>query len=82
MRKDWDKTTFQKREQPADVLRGIESVFRDANPANFAKSLLERNRDHLLTQARSELMKQEHSVESQRLDLENVHLGYIESRRE
>ena len=42
---------FSEREQPADVLRGSESVFRDANPANVAKSLLEGNRDQLLTQS-------------------------------
>ena len=54
------------------------------------KSLLEGNGDHLLTQARSELMKQEHKVESltnctdelqqqayaQRVDLEIAHHGY------
>ena len=40
---------FSEREQPADVLRSNESVFRDANLANVAKSLLEGNRDHLLT---------------------------------
>ena len=65
-------------------------------PANVAKSLLEGNREHLLSQARSELMKQEHKLESlnncidelqqqaysQRLDLENAHHGYVESRRE
>ena len=45
-------------------LRCTESVLSDANPANVAKSLLEGYRDHLLTQARSELMKQEHQVES------------------
>ena len=67
-----------------------------ANAANVAKSLLEGNRAHLLTQARTELMKQEHKVESlnnfiselqqqayaQRLDLESAHHGYVESRRE
>ena len=82
---------FSEREQPADV-----SVFRDANPANVAKSLLEGNKDHLLTQARAELMKQEHKAESlnnfiselqqqayaQRLDLDNAHHGYTETRRE
>ena len=87
---------FSEREQLADVKRGHESVFRHANPANVAKSLLEGNRDHLLTQARRELMKQEHKVESlnnfiselqqqayaQRLDLENAPHGYVESRRE
>ena len=87
---------FSERGQPADVSMGNESVFRDANPANVAKSLLERNRDHLLTQARAGLMKQEHKVKSvnnclnelqqqayaQRLDLENTHHGYVESRRE
>ena len=55
---------FSEREQPADVLRAHESVFRDANPANVAKSLLEANKDQLLSQARAELMKQEHKVES------------------
>ena len=64
--------------------------------ANVAKSLLDGNRDHLLTHARSELMKQEHRVESLnncinelqqkacalRLDLKNTHHGYVESRRE
>ena len=73
-----------------------ESIFRDANPANVATSLLEGNRDHLHTQARSELMKQEQKVESlnncinelqqqaysQRMDLENAHHGCVESRRE
>ena len=44
---------FSEREQPVN-----ESVFRDANPANVAKSLLEGSRDHLLIQARSEPMKQ------------------------
>ena len=43
---------------------GDESIFRDVNPANVAKSLLEGNRDHLLTQTRSELMKQEQKMES------------------
>ena len=42
-----------KREQPAEVSRFYESVFRDANPANDAKSLLKGNRVHLLTQART-----------------------------
>ena len=82
---------FSEREHPAN-----ESVFRNANPANAAKSLLEGNKDHLLAQARTELMEQEHKVESlnnfvselqqqayaQRLDLENAHQRYVESRRE
>ena len=59
-------------------------------------SLLDGNNDHLLDQARSELMKQEHQVGSldnciddlqqqayaQRLELEDAHHGYIESLRE
>ena len=87
---------LSERAQPADVLRRNESVFRDANPANVAKSPLERNRDHLLNQARSELMKQEYKVESlsncinelqqqayaQRLDLENAQNGFVESQQE
>ena len=35
-----------------------------ADPANVGKSLLDGNKDHLLNQARSELMKQEHQVGS------------------
>ena len=70
--------------------------FRFSNPANVAKSLLDGNRDHLLAEARSELMTQEYKVESldtciselqqqthaQRLELEDAHFGYAESRRE
>ena len=71
-------------------------MFRLSNPANVAKSLLDGNRDHLLVEARAELMKQEHKVESlhtcihelqqqtyvQRLELEDAHHGYVESGRE
>ena len=64
IRKDWVKTNFEKESNLLICLRSYESIFRDANPANVAKSLLEGNRDRLLTQARSELMKQEHKVES------------------
>ena len=74
----------------------VHSVFRFADPANVGKSLLDGNKDHLLNQARSELMKQEHLVGSlnkcthvlqqqayaQRLELEDAHHVYIESRRE
>ena len=74
----------------------VHSVFRFATPANIGKSLLAGNKDHVLNEARSELMKQEHQVESpnscidelqkqayaQRLELENAHHGHIESRKE
>ena len=86
---------FSEREQRAEFFRRNVSVFRDANPANVAKSLLEGNRHHLLSPGRAELMKQEDKVESlcncinelqqqasaQRLDLENTHHGYVECRR-
>ena len=72
------------------------SVFKHADPSNLGRSLLEGNKDHLLSQARSELMKQEHQVGSlnnciselqqqayaQRLELQDAQHGYIESRRE
>ena len=62
----------------------------------MGKSLLDGNKDHLLNQARSERMKQEHQVGSltncidelqkqyyaQRFELEDAHHGYAESRRE
>ena len=34
---------FSESEQPADILRGKESIFTDATPANVARSLLEGN---------------------------------------
>ena len=60
------------------------------------KSLLEGHRDPMLAEAKSELMKQEYKVESlntciselqqqtyaQRLELEDAHHGYVESRRQ
>ena len=87
---------LSKREQLVDVLWSNQSIFRFSYMINYAKSFLDGNRDHLLTQTRSELMKQEQKVESlnnciyelqqqacaQRLELEDVHHGYVESRRE
>ena len=72
------------------------SIFKNADPSNVGGSLLDGNKDHLLNQARSEIMKQQHQVESlnscinelqqqayaQRLELEDAQHGYIESRRE
>ena len=89
-----DRDEFSFRHQ--QVFGSNEPFIRFSNLANFAKSLLNGNRDHLLTEARSELMKQEYKVESlntciselqqqtycQRLELEDAHLGYVESRRE
>ena len=74
----------------------VHSALKFADPANVGKSLLDGNKDHLLNLARSELMKQEHQVGSfysctdelqqhayaQRLELQDAHDGYIESRRE
>ena len=42
----------------------IHSVCRFVGPANVGKSLFDGNKDHLLNQARSELMKQEHQIGS------------------
>ena len=78
------------------VFGSIELFIRFSNPANVSTSLLDRNRDHLLVAARSELMKQEYKVDSldicicdlqqqvyvRRLELEDVHHGHVESRRE
>ena len=38
--------------------------FKFADPLNLGRFLLEGNKDHLLSQARVEIMKQEHQVES------------------
>ena len=89
-----DRDDFSLRHQ--QVMGSNEPFIRFSNPANVSKSLLDGNRNHLLAEARSELMKQEYKVESlntcinelqqqtfaQRLELEDAHLGYVESRRE
>ena len=80
-------------EEPGNQFQS--SVFRIPDPAKVGKSLLHRDKDHLLNQARSEL-KQEHrdgslnncidelqqQVYARRLELEDAHHGYIEFRRE
>ena len=72
------------------------SVFTHADPSNLGRSLLEGSKDHLFSQARSEVMKHQHQVGSlhnciselqqqacaQRLELHDAHQGHIESRRE
>ena len=89
-----DREDFPSRHQ--QVFGSNEPFFRCFNLANVAKSLLDGNRDHMLAEARSELMKQEYKVESlnicisevhqqtysQRLELEDAHFGYGESRTE
>ena len=73
-----------------------ETFFRISYTLNVAKSRLDGDGDHILAEARSELMKQEYKVESfntcscehqrqtcsQRLELDDAHVGYEESRRE
>ena len=73
------------------------SIFKFADPSNLGRSLLEGNKDHLLSEARFELMRQEHQVgslnsciselqqqaHSQRLAaLQDAQHGFVESRRE
>ena len=74
----------------------MSSVFKNADPLNLGRSLLECNKDHLLSQARSEIVKQGHHVDSlknciselqqqthaQRLELQNAQHGFVESRWE
>ena len=81
-------------EEPGNQLKS--SVFKNADPSNLGRSRLEGNKDHWLSHARSELMKQEHQVESlnnciselqqqtyaQRLELQVAQHGFIESRRD
>ena len=51
--------------EPGDQFKSsVHSVFRFAGPSNVGGSILEGNKEHLLNQARSELMKQEHHVGS------------------
>ena len=58
------QNTFSERDRSNDpgnrFVSSVHSVFRFADPANVGKSLLDGNKDHLLNQARSDIMKQEH----------------------
>ena len=62
------QNTFSKRDRSNESGNRFEScvhsVFRIADPAKVGKSLLDGNKDHLLYQARSELVKQECQVGS------------------
>ena len=49
-------------EEPGNQFKS--SVLKNADPPNVGRSLLEGNKDHLLSQAKSELMRQEHQVGS------------------
>ena len=71
-------------------------MFKFADPSNLGRSLLEGNEDHLFSQARSELLKQEHQVGSlkncigelqqqasaQILEFQDAQHGFFEPRRE
>ena len=81
-------------EEPGNLIKS--SIFKNADPSNLWKSLLEGNENHLLSQAISDLMKQELQVESlnncvselqqqafaQRLEVQDSQHGDVESRRE
>ena len=70
------------------------SVFKNADPLNLGRSLIEGNKDHLLSQARSELMRQEHQVGAlynciselqqqayaQRSELQDAQYGFFATR--
>ena len=71
------------------------SILKNADPSNLGRFPLEGKKDHLLSQARSELMKQELHVESlkkcivelqrqteeQRLALQDAQYGFVETRQ-
>ena len=61
-------------EEPRNQLKS--SIFKNADQSNLGRSLIEGNNYHLLSQARSELVRQ------QRLELQDAKHGYVESRRE
>ena len=90
------QNTYSERDQSNESGHRFNSAFRFMDPANIGKSLLVGNKDHLLSQPRSELMMQEHQVGSltkcinelqqqayaQRLELQDAQHGYIISRRQ
>ena len=69
-------------EEPGNQFKS--SIFKNADPLNLGRSLFEGNKDHLLSQARSELMRQEHQVEAlnncayaQRSELQDAQYGFF-----
>ena len=89
-----DAMSSSRSKEPGNLIKSC--VFKHADPSNPVRSLLEGNKDHLLCQGRSKIVKQEHQVGSlnncidelqqqayaQRLEVEDAHHGYVESRRE
>ena len=77
-------------EEPGNLIKS--SIFKNSDPSSLGRSLLEGNEDHLLSQARSDLMKHRHQVESlnncnsvrqqqayaQQLELQDAQHGYVE----
>ena len=66
--------------EPGNQLKS--SIFKNADPSNLGRSLVESNKDHLLSHAKSELMRQENQVGSlnnctfdQRLKLQDAQHG-------
>ena len=88
-----DSEHFSLRHQ--QVLGNNEPLFRFSNPETSVKSIQEGHRDHMLAEAKCEVMKQEFKVDSlntcirepqrqphsQRLELDEVICGNEESRR-
>ena len=78
------------------VFGSNEPFFRFSHPESSAKSLLEGHRDHMLAEAKSEILKQECKVDSlntcirelqrqahsHRLETDSANCGYEEPRRE
>ena len=89
-----DAVFSSRSDEPANPFES--SLFKYADTSKLGRSLLEGNKDHLLSHARSDLMRQEHQVGSlkncigeiqqqayaQGLELQDVHHGSIESRKE
>ena len=51
-------------DEPGNQFKSSVFFFKNADPSKLGRSLLEGNEDHLISQARSDLMKQEHQVGS------------------
>ena len=70
------------------VLGKGETFFRFSDPEEPARTVLEDKRDHLLAEAKSEILKQECRVDTlntcirDRLEVDGVNCGYEESRSE
>ena len=60
----------------------MKTFFKFSDPEGAARLILEEQRDHLLAEAKPDILKQQRQAHLNRLEMDSVSCGYEESRRE